>query len=334
MAPGYLLTNGEIKKYFVSETELWGRFNYVFSNSCAKRSTYKFGFIKSILDNLLSAQKTPKGMELSYSLLFAKFAENYWNIVTKYHLKQIRPDGKSDTTKLERFFSSITDQNAIVSQVAFENLLSKDRDHIIAAISKECRKNVVGAFYNDFEGVLYGFDLKAVGIWINPVAYEFMLKYKLEIEQLNYYAWARFMEKINEDDALRHVLRDLESSTPKRQDLSIYRQILKKEFEESNCFYCGKKLNNSSHVDHVIPWTFVKSDHLWNFVLACPSCNSRKNDLLPSKANLSRVITRNEFHLHSENSVVREEFAAYNADLLWSIWDYAKMSGFRIANQE
>ena len=331
MAPGYLLSSGEIKKYFVNEAELWGRFNYVFSNSCAKRSTYKFGLVKAILDNLLAAQTSSKGMELSYLLLFTKFAENYWNIVTKYHLKQMRPDGKSEFTKLERLFNTITDQNAISCQIAFENLVENDRNYIIAEISKECRKNVVGALYNDFDGLLYGFELKGSGIWINPIAYEFMLKYKMEIEQLNYYAWARFMEKINDDDALRHVLRDLELSTPKRQNLSIYRQILQEEFEECNCFYCGKKLRSSSHVDHVIPWTFIKSDHLWNFVLACPTCNTRKNDTLPNKADLSRLITRNEHYLHSQNTVVQEEFAAYNADLLWSIWDYAKLSGFKVS---
>ena len=41
-------------------------------------------------------------------------------------------------------------------------------------------------------------------------------------------------------------------------------------FEDNTCFYCGCKLSRSAHVDHVIPWAFVKADHLWNFVLACP----------------------------------------------------------------
>ena len=158
-----------------------------------------------------------------------------------------------------------------------------------------------------------------------------MLKYKIEIEQLNYYAWAKILEKINSDDSIRHVLSKLELATPHRQDLSIYRAILKDEFESNNCFYCGKKLAKSSHVDHVIPWTFMKSDHLWNFVLSCPSCNTRKNDRLPSKATLSRVVTRNEEMVHSNNAFVKEEFVGYNANLLWTIWEYAKLSGIRYA---
>ncbi|MCI7741623.1 MAG: hypothetical protein MSO56_04865 [Clostridiales bacterium] len=30
------------------------------------------------------------GMELTFEDLFSKFAENYWNLITKYHLKQLR----------------------------------------------------------------------------------------------------------------------------------------------------------------------------------------------------------------------------------------------------
>ena len=58
--------------------------------------------------------------------------------------------------------------------------------------------------------------MKSEGLWINPDAYEIMLKYKPEIEQLNYYAWAKFLEKVNSDDALNRVLGKLELSTPRR----------------------------------------------------------------------------------------------------------------------
>ena len=90
MAAGWDLVHGDIKKYYVSEDELWAAFSYVFSDACAKRSTYKFGLIKSILDNLLSVVSTNRGVEITYEELFSKFAESYWNLVTKYNLKQIR----------------------------------------------------------------------------------------------------------------------------------------------------------------------------------------------------------------------------------------------------
>lgn len=67
------------------------------------------------------------------------------------------------------------------------------------------------------------------------------------------HAWAKFLEKINDDNALIRVIDKLELATPRREDLSIYREILRKEFEQDTCFYCGRKLKNKIQVDHFIP---------------------------------------------------------------------------------
>lgn len=62
-----------------------------------------------------------------------------------------------------------------------------------------------------------------------------MLRHKSELEKLNYYFWARFLEQINDDNALIRVIDKLELATPKREDLSVYREILRREFEEDTC---------------------------------------------------------------------------------------------------
>lgn len=65
---------------------------------------------------------------------------------------------------------------------------------------------------------------------ISEIQDAFMLKYKCEIENLNYYAWAKFLEKINSDNVLVRVIDKLELATPKRNNLTVYREILRKEF--------------------------------------------------------------------------------------------------------
>lgn len=329
MAAGWRLSKGDIRKYYVDENELWAAFNFVFSDACAKRSTYKFGLIKSILDNILSVTPSDRGLELSYRDIFTKFSINYWNLITKYHLKQMHGNTRYSDSQIEKTFEQALQRTPAIEKLEFDNLAEEDKEWIINNVTKECKRCVVGALYENFDGQLYGFSLKSDGLWINPVAYEFMLKYKPEIEQLNYYAWAKFLEKVNSDDALSRVLGKLELSTPRRSDLSVYRKILEVEFEGNTCFYCGKKIKTAAHVDHVIPWSFVKSDHLWNFVLACPTCNSKKKDKLPSKENLSRVIVRNEQFISLPKSIIEVEFRGYQADLMWKIWNYAKLSGLR-----
>lgn len=194
-----------------------------------------------------------------------------------------------------------------------------------------CRRNVIGALYNDMEGKLYGFDLSGNEIHFSTVAYNFMLKHKIELEKLNYYAWAKFMEKINSDDVLVRVLDKLELSTPKRNDLSVYREVLFEQFGEYSCFYCGKKLNidRAIQVDHFIPWSFVKDDKLWNFVLSCPKCNGKKSNKIPSEKYLQAVIYRNEKARQISNTFVQVEFENYNSFQFERMWKYAQLSGMK-----
>lgn len=55
---GWNLKFGELKDNDVSDDRYWSLFNFVFSDSSRKRNTYKFGLIKSILDNLFNGTET------------------------------------------------------------------------------------------------------------------------------------------------------------------------------------------------------------------------------------------------------------------------------------
>ena len=81
--PGWNLKNGELNNIRVSEDEYWSLFNFVFSDACMKRNTYKFGLIKSIMDNLFNCVLEDKTTvyRLSYEDIFEKFTINYWNRV-------------------------------------------------------------------------------------------------------------------------------------------------------------------------------------------------------------------------------------------------------------
>lgn len=50
---GWDLKYGTITEYNINEDRIRSLFNFVFSDSSRKRNTYKFGLIKSLLDNVL-----------------------------------------------------------------------------------------------------------------------------------------------------------------------------------------------------------------------------------------------------------------------------------------
>ncbi len=324
---------GKILREKVSEDEYWELFNYVFSDACRKTNTYKFGLIKAILDNIFNAAYDGMYWSISYRDIFSKFAENYWNLVVKYELRQMRNNGKSDYSYLEQIFMDAVEDDPVLNEIDFSSIEDKTRQKIIQNVSTKCRRNVIGALYSDLDGLVYSFDISKGsvmdGLLFSYEAFNFLTKYKMELEKLNYYSWAKYLETINDESVVVRLLEKLELATPKRNDLSVYREVLRKEFEEKTCFYCGKKLSSEIHVDHYIPWRFVKEDNLWNLVLSCSKCNLKKNSRLPAKATLDQIIQRNKKADYIMDGFVIEQFKNYDEAFLGRMWQYAKMSGYK-----
>ena len=91
--------------------------------------------------------------------------------------------------------------------------------------------------------------------------------------------------------------------------MTIYRRILLEEFEERNCFYCGKELKHGDiHVDHFIPWSFIKDDSLWNLVLSCQQCNLKKSDKLTPNIFVDNLIQRNHVILEKNSDRISKSY--------------------------
>ena len=115
---------------------------------------------------------------------------------------QSKPTGEGKTSKIEQIFNEATTKNPLLENLEFASIEENTKSKLIQKVQAECRKYVLGALYGDFGGKLYGFDQNGNFITLSQSAYEFLLKYKIELEKLNYYAWAKFLEKINEENVL------------------------------------------------------------------------------------------------------------------------------------
>ena len=88
MARGYDLPYGTYVNRQLSDDEMWSAFSFLFSGKSRNDTSYKFGFLKSILDNLYNVDKD---LKLTFDQLFSKFTEIYWNLVLKHHILQKSP---------------------------------------------------------------------------------------------------------------------------------------------------------------------------------------------------------------------------------------------------
>lgn len=73
-------------------------------------------------------------------------------------------NGKSEYSKIERILMEAVETYEIPENVIFQSIEERERNKITSVVTTECKKCVIGALYNDFEGKLYAFDLKGDGI--------------------------------------------------------------------------------------------------------------------------------------------------------------------------
>ena len=78
-----------------------------------------------------------------------------------------------------------------------------------------------------------------------------------------------------------------------RGNLSTFKKYLYLENPERRCFITGEKITDDQSIDHVIPWSYLYSDDLWNLVLVKKSANSLKSNNIPGEELIKKLEKRN-----------------------------------------
>lgn len=282
-----------------------------FLNSLAKKTaTYKYAFFKAILDNLFNVNEN---LELEFICLSDSFSKMYWNLIAKYKLPQYQNGGR--VSLIEKAIYDIINNNQLLDEIDFDSLNEKEQNEYLSRTKNVIGINVVGALYSDLNSNIYGFDKSKKIIWFNNESYNFLTKYKSALEKLNYYAWILWMENnlsiANKEEG--NLAIKLDTST-KRESLELFKKSLFDSGDILECFYCGSPVSlKGCHMDHFIPWSFVKDDQIWNLVFSCSHCNESKNNKIPSYEYLNKLLERNKRVLH--NSFNKKLIKLYNSAL-------------------
>lgn len=319
----YKLQVGEMRVNNLTDKEIWGHFNYIFSPKSKNSTTYKFVLIKSLIENLYNVNEN---LELSYDVLFTSFSKIYWNLVVHHNLNQINMNAKK--AEVQNILNKIQEKYHIPSTIIFDKLSNEIQLEIIMKIKKKGKLNVMGAIYGDTDSTIYDFDNNRERIRINPSYYSFMQRFQRILTYLTNYHLAYFLEKFNEQGDTTNLLMKVENVS-KRSSLNEF-YVLLSTLYNGHCFYCGKELKrkNSVHVDHFIPWSFVQSDQLWNLVLSCSTCNLSKNDKLAIEPFLNALVDRNAGLSKNKTIYDRFDMRVYTEKKLVELYHYSIDNGF------
>lgn len=190
---GAAAKDGQYIKGKFSDADIMDALDVVFSAKSKKDTSYKFVFLKSILDLL---DQIDDNYRLTFDQLFQRFTEIYWPIIVDYNLKQ-KIGGEDSQSYIEQILSEVVSMYGIPTYSNFTDLTRNQQRDIVKAVKQKCKMNVVGALYGDTKAVIYAFSRKDEWIEINPDVYSCLVRNSRKIQEKNYIAWAEFMEKTN-----------------------------------------------------------------------------------------------------------------------------------------
>lgn len=269
-------------------------------------NTYKLAWGRAIIEICCLIDEPQETNIIDFNNIAHKMIKYYWNQTFFFNLKQSpnpikRPVLVQNVEILIEKYKNITSSNIPVWFDKAEVILKTDNDFYQTVISKCARKlkdDVSWRFLNanKKEYELYVLDKDNLKITLSKEQVILIKEYSFILSQLLNYRWAQLLEKFNNAPRIASKVKGISDTTIKRQSLTKYKNIL---LENNNYqpidFYTGLVLNeNDISVDHVIPWSFMYSDDIWNLVLTSKSNNSQKSNNTPSQEIIDKLKKRNQ----------------------------------------
>lgn len=270
-------------------------------------NTYKLAWGRALVECIYYEKCEVQGNKVVLSLndIAKCMLKYYWNQTFFFALKQSPYEDKSPvviqiTNDLISRFVELNGSQIPVWFDKAEEKLGSEIDVAVQKVASKLPENVSWRFKRVDNEVLeiYEYDNKnrSQNVYFNKSDAKLLKEYALVISKLLNYKWAQLLEKYNYAPKIVNKVSSISEAKLRRESLTKYRNELMKQFNNGVAidFYSGEPLDeNDISVDHVIPWSFMYSDDIWNLVLTSKSNNSSKSNSIPSEEVIERLKERN-----------------------------------------
>jgi 5-methylcytosine-specific restriction endonuclease McrA len=260
-------------------------------------ATYKFALLQSLADLSVEEEPEPDGtLTLSLGQIAEKFVEYYWRQARPYQGDSVLKQNTGQQAAIINRVSEMQGRYEVSLTAARHDAsgwdtLTRQVARIIEGMPL-WRLQLVGDREDEF---LYRHDrYDGSRIHLEPHVAACFRSFHGFIITLVRSAWIEQILKIRSNRDLLGEQGDLAAFLfgTERSPLNEYRSILRRH-QESQCFYCGRRVTGEGVLDHFIPWTRYPVDLGHNFVFADARCNSAKRDHLAATAHLARWKSQN-----------------------------------------
>lgn len=287
-------------------------------------NTYKMVWIRSIIETCVIE---PELDIIHFDQLSRKIFGYYWNQTIYFDLEQ-SPNPKKRpeiyqlvVSEIDQYRSKYGFQPQWFSKI--ENKLSIP----IIRISKVLSKDVCWRFpiVSGAEFDLYELDKKEKTIRVKRP--DLLREYSQLLFELINYRWVQKLEEFNHAPRIAKKVRGTDGEKLRRASLTKFKEYLDIANPDHICFYTGVKVNNKDlAIDHVLPWSYLFSDDLWNLVYVDRSYNSSKGNRIPSEEIIQKLEKRNILllkkmnDLGNDNKHMQELQLSIDDDLVRKFW--------------
>ena len=271
--------------------------NYLqqFSELIAKSAmdnTYKMAWARAIIESCVSR---PDRHLVRFSELSRLMFKYYWNQTIFFNLQQgpalnRKPEIHAMVLEAVQLYRKKYGSPA-KTFIRIQDKVEVPTDKIGRIIAQDvCRR-----FLNLNKQVvrIYDYDLDKRVIEIREPA--IISAHSDLLFQLVNYRWTQKLEDIDGSPRIANKVKGVDrEGSPKRSSLASFKRFLDEENPARECFLTSASIEEKElSIDHVIPWSYMYSDDLWNLVYVGRKENSAKSNLLPTEDEISKLERRN-----------------------------------------
>ena len=254
-------------------------------------NTYKMAWIRAIVETCVL---DPETKEIHFDQLSQNIFGYYWNQTIYFDLEQSpNPNKRPEIYKIVlEELKCYRSQHG--NQPKWYSRIQNKIDVPIQKISSVLKKDVswrfpkVGSKTYDF----YDLDLTKRKISVHHP--KLIKDYSKILFNLINYRWTQKLEEFNHSPRISKKVLGTDRQNIRRASLKKFRKYLDLENPRRICFYTGKQIADKNlTIDHVIPWSYLFSDDLWNLVYVDRSYNSSKGNQIPNEDTINKLDNRN-----------------------------------------
>jgi len=289
--------------------------------NCSTRHTYDTAWIRSVVEVLESYNIGPDKSDIEIEIrdMAEKVIKYYWNQTVYFDLAQgSNPLKQPELIRrtrdlLKDYYKNRPAEPVTLENTSFNTFQKEKLEEHIDTAGEILKNDVIPRYLLQGMGqekyVIYKKGEEKI-VLPHATAQAITENSRLIVEAA-YYKWSQILENYNTSPRLNRKIRIIDTVNLRDRPLTFYTKYLDIENPEHLCFNCGQPITPEDlFINHVLPWSYLCSDDIWNLVYTHRSCRSTITGPLPSEFLVARLDKRNRSLLEKLASYVETDMVA------------------------